>query len=49
MGTNITVEDMEFVRWLDSKEADQFWDRDENGQTIILRLGWEKPEKSIIE
>ena len=39
MGTNITVEDMEFVRWLDSKEADQFWGRDENGQTIILRLG----------
>ena len=45
MGTNITVEDMEFVRWLDSKEADQFWDRDENGQTIILRLGWEKARK----
>ena len=45
MGTNITVEDMEFVRWLDSKEAEQFWDRDENGQTIILRLGWEKARK----
>ena len=44
MGTSITVEDMEVVRWLDSKEAEQFWDRDENGETVILRLGWEKAQ-----
>ncbi len=44
MGTNITVEDMEFDRWLDSKEAEPFWDRDENGETIILRLGLEKAQ-----
>ena len=45
MGTNITIEDMEFVRWLDSKEAEQFWDRDENGETVILRLGWDLAQK----
>jgi len=44
MGTTLKLEDIEFVRWLDSKEAEQFWDRDENGETVILRLGWEKAQ-----
>ena len=44
MGTTLKLEDMEFVRWLDSKEAEKFWDRDENGETVILRLGWEKAQ-----
>ena len=44
MGTNLKQEDLEFVRWLDSKEAEQFWDRDENGEKQILRKGWEKAE-----
>ncbi len=44
MGTTLKLEDMEFVRWLDSKEAEQFWDRDANGETVILRLGWEKAQ-----
>ncbi len=44
MGTTLKLEDMEFVRWLDSKEAEQFWDRDDNGETVILRLGWEKAQ-----
>ena len=45
MGTTLKLEDMEFVRWLDSKEAEQFWDRDENGETVILRLGWDLAQK----
>ena len=44
MGTTLKLEDMEFVRWLDSKEAEPYWDRDENGETVILRLGWEKAQ-----
>ena len=44
MGTYLKQEDLEFVRWLDSKEAEQFWDRDENGEKQILRKGWEKAE-----
>ena len=44
MGTTLKLEDIEFVRWLDSKEAVQFWGRDENGETVILRLGWEKAQ-----
>ncbi len=28
MGTTLKLEDLEFVRWLDSKEAEKFWDRD---------------------
>ena len=45
MGTNIKPEDLEFIRWLESKEAEQFWDRDENGETVILRLGWDLAQK----
>ncbi len=45
MGATLKLEDIEFVRWLDSKEAEQFWDRDESGETVILRLGWEKAQK----
>ncbi len=45
MGTTLKLEDIEFVRWLDSKEAEKFWDRDENGETVILRLGWDLAQK----
>jgi hypothetical protein len=45
MGTTLKPEDMEFIRWLESKEADTYWDRDENGETVILRLGWGKAQK----
>ena len=48
MSTTLKLEDIEFVRWLDSKEADKFWDRDENGETVILRLGWEKAQIEYI-
>ena len=41
MGTDLKPEDLEFIRWLDSKEAERFWERDENGETVILRLGWD--------
>ena len=44
MGTTLKLEDIEFMRWLESKEAEQFWDRDENGETVILRSGWEKAQ-----
>ena len=44
MATNLNPEEIEFIRWLDSKEAEQFWDRDENGEKQILRKGWEKAE-----
>ncbi len=45
MGTNITVDDQEFIRWLDSKEAERFWERDESGETVILRMGWDLAQK----
>ncbi len=44
MGTNIKQEDIEFIKWLDGKEAERYWDRDENGETVILRLSWEKAQ-----
>ena len=42
MGTNIKPEDLEFLRWLESKEAEEFWDLNEHGEKQILREGWEK-------
>ena len=44
MGTTLKPEDLEFIRWLDSKEAEEFWDRTENGEKQILREGWGKAE-----
>ncbi len=45
MDHQITAEDPEFMRWLDSKECDQYWDKDENGENVILRSGWEKAQE----
>ena len=45
MGTNITTDDLECIRWLDGKEAEQYWDRDENGEKQILRSGWDLAQK----
>ena len=42
MDHQITTEDKEFMRWLDSKECERFWDKDENGEMVILRSGWDK-------
>ena len=42
MDHQITTEDREFMRWLDSKECEQYWDKDENGEMVILRSGWDK-------
>ena len=44
MGANIKPEDMEFLRWLESKEAEEFWDLNEHGEKQILREGWEKAQ-----
>ncbi len=38
----ITAEDHEFMRRLDSKECEQYWEKDENGEKVILRPGWDK-------
>ena len=42
MDHQITTEDMEFMRWLESKECERYWDKDENGEKVILRSGWDR-------
>ena len=42
MDHQITDEDREFMIWLDCKECEQYWDKDENGEKVILRSGWDK-------
>ncbi len=42
MDHQITAEDLEFMRWLDSKEFEQYWEKDEKNEEVILRSGWEK-------
>ena len=49
MGTNMKPEDLEFLRWLESKEAEEFWDLNEHGEKQILREGWKKPRSNTIE
>ncbi len=31
-----------FMRWLESKECERYWDKDENGEKVILRSGWDR-------
>ena len=42
MDHQITTEDKEFMRWLESKERERYWDTDENGEKVILRSGWDR-------
>ena len=42
MDHQITTEDKEFMRWLDSKEGERFWEMDEKGERVILRPGWDR-------
>ena len=44
MDNQLTAQDMEFMRWLDGKDAESYWDKDENGEKVILRSGWEKAQ-----
>ena len=45
MDHQLTAEDKEFMRWLDSKECEHYWDKDENGEKVILRSGWDKAQE----
>jgi len=40
MDNQLTVQDMEFMSWLDGKDAESYWDKDEKGEKVILRSGW---------
>ena len=44
MDNQLTAQDMEFMRWLDNKDAEAYWDKDENGEKVILRSGWDKAQ-----
>ena len=44
MDNQLTAQDMEFMRWLDGKDAESYWDKDENEEKVILRSGWEKAQ-----
>ena len=45
MDHQITTEDREFMRWLDSKEGERYWEKDDKGEKVILRSGWEEVQK----
>ncbi len=39
---SMSNDDLEFLRWLNSEEGDGFWEKDANGEKVILRTGWDK-------
>ena len=45
MDHQLTAEDKEFMRWLYSKECEHYWDKDENGEKVILRSEWDKAQE----
>ena len=44
MDRQVTTEDKEFMKWLDSKEGERFWEMNDEGGTVILRPGWYKAQ-----
>ena len=47
MDRQITDKDIEFMRWLDGKEGEQYWDKDEKGEKVLLRSGWDNAKKEF--
>ncbi len=45
MDHQITDEDLEFMRWLDSTDGDQNWEKDVYSEKVILRSGCEKAQE----
>ena len=44
MEHQITTEDKEFMRWLDSKDGERFWEMNDEGERVILRPGWDRAQ-----
>ncbi len=40
MDYQITDQELESMKWLDSKECEHSWERDEKGEKENLRSGW---------
>ena len=39
------MDQIEFMRWLDSKEGEQHWEKNEKGEkSQILRAGWARAQ-----
>ena len=39
------MDQIQFIHWLDSKEGEQFWEKDEKGEkSQILRAGWARAQ-----
>ena len=45
MDNTITKEDIQFMRWLDSKECEHYWIKNDQGEKVILREGWDEAMK----
>ncbi len=42
MDHQITEPDLEFVRWINRKDCEHYWEMNEKGDTVILRSGRDK-------
>ncbi len=39
------MDQIEFIQWLDSKEGEPYWEKDEKGEkSQILRTGWARAQ-----
>ncbi len=43
MDHQVTAQDI----WLDSKVCEQYWEKDEKGEKVILRSGWDKAQGEL--
>ncbi len=44
MDHQVTAQDMEFLKWLDGKDWEPYWEKDEKVEKVIPRSGWDKAQ-----
>ena len=38
----VTQQDLQFMKWLDSKEGERYWTTNNDGEKVLLKIDWEK-------
>ena len=45
MDYQVTAQDIEFMKWLDSKECEHYWEKDDKREKVILKNSLDKEQE----
>lgn len=43
--SQLTPEDLAFLAWIHRPQNDAYWVKDENGEKVMLREGWDRAQE----